>query len=143
MFFRILPYMKRYVLKSSLAAGLTALLLLFPNFRKGSLTEIAKPYLGVYECRQATLGDEEYLDRFSYIELELSPKGKYTLYYCEKEGEKQKLEGKYRYDESRKTLTLFFRENGLLKRDFPLDKGVLTITLPLNGETLVMQFEQK
>ncbi len=135
--------MKTTKLKSSLIAGLSALLLLFPNFKKGSLTEISKPYLGVYECQQAKLGEEEYLDKFSYIQLELFPKGKYVLRYAEKDGEKQEVKGKYRYDEKKEILTLYLTQGGVFKRDFPLEKGKLTATVPLGNKTLFLQFEQK
>ena len=135
--------MKKVKLKSSIVAGLTGLLLLFPNFKTGSLTEISKPYLGVYECQQAKLGEEEYLDKFSYIELELFPKGKYALRYCEKSGEKQEVKGKYRSDEKKEILTLYLTQGGVFKRDFPLEKGKLTATVPLGNKTLFLQFEQK
>ena len=135
--------MKNDKLKSSLLAGFATLLLLFPNYKNGSLTEVSKPYLGEYECKEARLGEEELLGDFSYIRLELLPNGKYTLRYCEKEGKKQELKGKYRYDENRETLTLYLMQGGVFKREFPLKKGKITATVPLGDKTLVLQFEQK
>ena len=45
-------------------AGACALLALFPNLspsKNGSLKEIVKPYLGVYECKNAQLGEKDLL----------------------------------------------------------------------------------
>ena len=135
--------MKNYKLKSSIAAGFAALLLLCPSFKTGSLTDMSKPYLGEYECKQARLGEEERLADFSYIRLELLQNGKYILRYCEKDGEKQEVKGKYRYDESKQTLTLYAGQSGVFKRAFPIKDGQITVSVPFGDKTLVLQFEQK
>ena len=63
--------MKKQVLKSSLLAGFCTLMLLFSGWREGKLTDVTKPYLGEYECKQATLGEKDCLKKFDYIRLEL------------------------------------------------------------------------
>ncbi len=128
-------------LKSSILAGLSALLLLFPS-AKSSLPDIAKPYLGVYECTQATLGGKDLLDKFSTVLLELNDDENFTLVYEEKGVKRKQIKGKYDYDEKRGVLTLS-EKSGIFKREFPLNGGRLTITFPVGGKTAVLQFEQK
>ncbi|MBE5747035.1 MAG: hypothetical protein E7352_02530 [Clostridiales bacterium] len=135
--------MKKLKLRSSLLVGAAVLLFSFPNFKKGELTDIAKPYLGVYECTDAKLGEEDILPRFDSVKLELKDKGEYTLYFKEKGGKAEKVEGKYRYDKANKTITLYLPNRRLIRRAFPLGKGVLTVTVPYGDKTLRMQFEQK
>ncbi|MBO5737579.1 MAG: hypothetical protein J6S04_07195 [Clostridia bacterium] len=127
-------------LKSSIAAGLVALLLSCAGGVKGELKDIAKPHLGMYECTEARMGDREYLDRFSYIHLELKADETFVLYYCEKDGKKRTQEGRYRYDKEKEVVTLL---GGGVEREFPLSEGVLTITFSLGGHTVQLKFEQK
>jgi hypothetical protein len=127
-------------LKCSLAAGLTALLLSCSGGAKESLKDIAKPYLGVYECTDARVGEQEYLSRFERLHLELQEDGVFLLHYCEKKGKPQTQQGKYRYDSERGQLTLL---GGGVEREFPLSEGVLTVVIPLGGRTIHLKFEQK
>lgn len=127
-------------------AGACALLALFPNLspsKNGSLKEIVKPYLGVYECKNAQLGEKDLLAEFSYIHLELKDKGEFILYYGENEGKKIKTRGKYTYDEKTQTITMEFADGKSFKRDFPLKNGQLVVSLPLGKEQLCLIFEQK
>lgn len=135
--------MKKYVLKSSLCAGLAALLLTLAPV-KGSLKDITKPYLGAYECKSATLGDKEYLDDFSYIRLELKADESFSLYYAFKGGEKKEETGRYKYDGENKSVTLIGKGlgNREFKKSFPLDNGKIFITLSVGGKMLIMEFEQ-
>ena len=136
--------MKRTVLKSSALAGILSLLLLFPWFgwiKSSTLTDISKPYLGVYECKQAKLGDTDVLERFSYIKLELEEE-EFTLYYREKEGEAKSEKGKYRYNKERQTLTMCADEFAFIKKEYPLQNGVLTIDLRIGDRAMLLVFEQ-
>ena len=135
--------MKNIKLKSSLVSALISLLFLFPSFRTGSLKDITKPYLGVYECTEARLNDTDYLDKFSYIYLELKAEEEFVLHYCENGGEKKQETGKYVYDREKETLTLIGGAGGFFKREFPLKDGVLTINVRVGEQTLVLQFERK
>ncbi len=135
--------MKKHVIKSSMLAGLATLLFALPNFKKGDLKDIAKPHLGMYECKIARINEEDYLDRFSYIRLELKDGGKYELTYREKQGGEKRKTGKYRYDEKKETLTLYLDDVGLVKKEFPLKKGVLSVHITLGEKTMQLQFEQK
>lgn len=135
--------MKVQKVKSSLLVGLTTLLFFFPSFKTGKLTDIAKPYLGVYTCREAKLGGEDVLTRFDYITIELENAEDCVLRYKEKEGKPHAVAGKYAYDQDGKNLTLSLADASFIKREFPVKDGVLFITVPFLGKTLHMQFEQK
>ena len=129
-------------MKSFILAGLLSCMALFPNVKGGSLKDIAKPYIGEYECKSARLGDKDYLEEFSYIRLELKDAESFVLHCKEKDGKKRDIEGKYHYDKDKGVLTLCDK-SGVFKREFPLDKGNLTIFLPVGEKILLLQFEQK
>ncbi len=128
-------------LKTSLLAGISALLLFAPSWKDAELTDIAKPYLGVYECTQARLGSLDCLDRFDDIRLELKDEENFLLIYKEKGGERKKYEGKYRYDKERKVIILTDEKSGL-HREFPFEQGILTVTFPVGRQSFVIQFEK-
>ena len=122
--------MKKLKLKSSVFAGLAALALLFPNLKTGSLTDITKPYLGMYECQNATLGEDDIIDDFSYVRRK-------------KKGKEHKETGKYVYDKEAETICLSTGVGDVLKRTFPLKNGVISITMRMGTKTLQMQLKQK
>ncbi len=128
-------------LKSSVAAGLFALALLTPTNRCANLTDIAKPYLGIYECTQAQLGEKDLLSQFSDFRLEFKDEETLVLYYQEKSGTRKTLSVQYSYDEERGVLTLA-GENSL-KREFPFENGRLTVSFPVGGTTALLRFERR
>ena len=130
-------------MKSSLLVGLATLSLLFSGFAKGDLKGITKPYLGMYECVEAKWNGEDYLERFSCIELELKPKGSFVLHYAEQNGEKKSEEGRYSYNEARKTITLELGGSAFFKREFPLKDGVLNVQFQIGKENILLCFKQK
>lgn len=127
-------------LRCALSAGVAALLFSLPSAGKGDLKEITKPHLGVYECTEAHFGEMDCLGRFSYIRLELKSDDTYILHFCEREGKPQTQSGQYTYDCQQGTLLL---QGGGFKREFPLEKGVLTVVIPFGDRTLGLKFEQK
>ena len=130
-------------LKISFCAGLAALMLVLPACGNGSLKDIAKPYLGEYECKSATLGEKDYAQDFSFIRLELKKDDEFTLYYSAKNGKKGEETGTYSYDEKEETLTITYGDLGVLKRKFPLKNGEIFVTLPIGSQTLSMKFARK
>lgn len=127
-------------LKTSILAGVCALLTL----GGGSLKSVSKPYLGEYECKNATFGEREYLDEFEFIRLELFSDERFVLSYREKnERETHKAEGRYEYDESNGTLLLKTNGTSSIKRKFSLKNGVLLVTATLGDRLLLLRFEQK
>ena len=139
----MLNSMKKHILKSSILAGIASLLFVFPIFKKSELKDITKPHLGIYECKIAQINEVDYLDKFSYIRLELKDGGKYELTYCEKAGKEGKKTGAYRYDRKKETLTIYLDSARLVKKEFPLKKGVLSLSVTLGEKTMYAQFEQK
>ena len=134
--------MKKISLKSSLLAGIFSLLLLLPSFLQGDLKDITKPYLGVYECIEATLNGEDFLDKYDYISIELKDNGKFLLYMREAGKKQRKMTGKYTYDREKQE----FRVNGsgnVFKRKFTLQEGVLNVYLQIGSKNLLLKFEQK
>ncbi len=135
--------MKKFKVKSSLLAGAAALLFSFSALQKGELTDIAKPYLGIYDCTEARLSDKDLLERFDDVKLELKAKGEYVLYFKEKGGKTKRVKGKYHYDREKEIVTLHVPHSRVIRREFPLKKGVLTVSVPYGDKILILQFEQK
>ena len=135
--------MKKIKIRSSLLVGAATLLFSFSTLKTSELTDIAKPYLGVYDCTQAQFGEENLLDTFNDLKLELKGKGEYVLYYKESGKKTKRIKGKYRYDKDSESITLCLPNGPSIRRNFPLQKGVLTITVPYKNNTLHLQFEQK
>ena len=138
--------MKKVKLKSSILASICALLTLIPNFtmaKDGDLKEITKPYLGVYECKSAQLGDEDLLKNFSHIHLELKKGGEFVLHYGDKKGNKEQARGKYVYDAKKQTVTLKMTDGNCFQRTFPLQKGQIIVSFPVGNRQLCLIFEQK
>jgi hypothetical protein len=47
--------------------------------KDGKLTEITKPYLGTYECERLYVGDDDKIEEFEYVRLELCKDGELKL----------------------------------------------------------------
>ena len=137
--------MRKGIVKSSILAGVLALLAVLPWFRSiktAQLIDVTKPYLGRYECTMATLGEKDLLQNYAYIDLELETEKEFTLYYREKEGKVRQTHGRYKYDKTKSAISITGLKGLILNRPFPLENGVLTISVPLRGKMLVMRFEQ-
>ena len=137
--------MKTIKLKSSILASFISLLLLFPwmgAWKTSTLKDITKPYLGVYECREARLDDTDYLQSFDYIRLELKNKNRFLLSYKAKGEKGQEEKGRYAYDKENKTIAFQADAMPFIKRQFPLKDGELLITASLGDKTLHMRFIQ-
>ncbi len=125
--------MKTYIL-----AGIFSLFLV--TAPQSNLTDISKPHLGAYDCKKAYFGSKDLLSEVSVLRLELKDEENYCLYYQEKNGQRDCVEGKYAYDRERGVLT--FREKGGIAREFPFENGKLTVTFPVGNRTVVLQFER-
>ena len=133
--------MKKHSIKSSVLAGISALLMLFP-MGCGELKDVTKPYMGIYKCKQAKLGEYDYLDKFDELALELKGDGEFILHYQEKDGAKKTETGKYSYDKENETITLVGGAGGIFKREFPLQGGALTIDVKIAEKNLLLRFER-
>ncbi len=126
--------------KSSILAGLAALLLVLPVWKDTSLKDISKPHLGVYECTQATLGSKDVLGEFSDIRLELKDEESFVVLYKRKKGKTKEWKGKYRYDKER---GVFIVEEKGKRKEFPFEEGKVTVIFPVGKKNMVLCFEQK
>ena len=129
-------------IQSALLSTMGALLFTFAG-KYDTLKDIAKPYLGEYQCKIATLGNEDYLQQFRTLVLELKSENEYELRYHLQNGYKGKDTGKYAYDPAKQTVRLSKGEKGEWKRDIPLKNGTISLTIPLGEKLLYLQFEQK
>lgn len=135
--------MKNLKVKSSILVGLCSLCMALPLAKKSTLPEIARPYLGEYECILATLGSEEILSSYDYIKLELKPNGSFVLSYQMENGEKGEESGEYSYDENKQELRVRLGKNGIIKRNFPLQNGEIVAQVRIGLKMLTLKFEQK
>ena len=118
--------------------------LLFNAASLGGLKDIAEPYLGTYECEQIFVGDEEKTDKFDYVRLELKPKGEMKLFFKEKGGLKSEAEARYTYDTEKNVLTIYANVAGAeKKKQFPVKKGTIDVSVRYGGKMLMMKFVQK
>lgn len=107
------------------------------------LKEIAKPYLGVYECKRLYYGSENKKDIFEYLRVELKSKGELLVTYKLKDGENGKVPLSYEYDFQEKQL----RVTGqwlLLRIDkkFPLKNGEINVVMNLFGKLVNVTFSK-
>lgn len=138
--------MKMLKLRTSILASVCSLLAVIPNFsavKNGDLKEITKPYLGVYDCQQAQLGNKDLLEDFSSIQLELKDGECFVLHYEDKDGQKNKVKGKYVYNEKEKEIALQMEGEYPFKRSFPLKNGQIIVSFPVGNKQLRLIFEQK
>ena len=135
--------LKTVKMKTSLCSVIACLLFCFPSIKSGSIKDITKPYLGEYQCQSATLGEQDYMQNFAYIKIELLPDNTFNLHYKAKDGRQGAQSGTYAYDEEKKSITFSLGGKEEWKRCFPLDKGTLTLTFPVGTQTFCMQFQRK
>lgn len=130
-----------------LTAVCTLLLLLIPACEArevGSLKSLTRPYIAHYECTEATLGEENLLDMFDYIEIVLVDKEKMELIYKMKDGEKHSVESSYSFDIEKRELTA---DVGILGYKFrestTIEHGRFTISKAIGTKQLIMKFKAK
>ena len=108
----------------------------------GPLKSITHPYIAQYECVEATLGDEDLLDKFDYIKITLVNNDTLELNYKLKDGDNKTIESNYNFDLNSRTLTA---EVGILgytvKQSTVIEKGKFTISKSIGGKQLIMKFK--
>ena len=130
-------------IRSGLIATLGALLFSFATLKSGSIRDVNKVYLGEYQCETIMLGGEERLDEFRDMVLELRQDNQFELRYKLKNGYKGKQTGSFVYDDQKQTLMLTMGGNGEWKREFPIKKGRIHVSVPIGNEILYIRFTQK
>ncbi len=135
--------MSKRIIKSSILAGIASLLFSFSALKVGSLTDITKPYLGEYECKTAMYGKKDLFEHFTNIVLELREDNTFALRFEDMKGKKREEKGTYEYDKEKNVFRFKLRGKREIKRDFVLEKGIVSGALKLGRRTLYLQFEQK
>ena len=133
---------KRFIVITALCTLLLSLLSACELKNAGPLKAITRPYIAQYECIDATLGEENILDKFEFITVTLQNKDTMELSYKFKDGETKKVKSKYDFDYKTHTLTA---EIGLFGYTFKqatvIEKGKFTVSKSFGGKQLIMKFK--
>ncbi|MDE7307005.1 MAG: hypothetical protein K2N33_06420 [Clostridia bacterium] len=110
----------------------------------GSLKSITRPYIAQYECTEATLGDENLLEKFEYINIVLVNKDTMQIIYKPKNGKKQINETKYTFDSKTRELSAEVGIYGFkFKQSTIVQNGKFTVSKHIGAKQLIMKFEAK
>ena len=97
-----------------------------------------------YECTEATLGGENLLDKFEYIEIVLVDKEEMQLIYKPKEGKKSKIKSNYTFNLETRELTADIGIYGYRFRESTIvENGKFTVTKTIGEKQLIMKFKTK
>ncbi len=107
----------------------------------GSLFDISHPYTGVYRCEYVKLGDENLLDQFDYITLELKGDGLYKLSFRQKDGVKGAYRGHYHLDTENNLFTIHEKIFGKhIEKSFRIENGAIDITVLYGDREFAVRF---
>ena len=118
---------------------------LFANMRtdEDGLKDIAKPYVGTYECTQLMLGGEDCLEKFDYFRIELTGDGRFIVRIKDKKGKKHGGEAAYEYDTQSKRFFLVQKTwIGIKKIPFEIDGGELFLFTRFGPKILSLKLER-
>ena len=111
--------------------------------KDGKLTEITKPYLGTYECERLYVADDNKIDDFEYVRVELCKNGELKLLYKQPKGKPEQMTLEYRYDEQAKTLYVKGKLGvWRLDKSFSLNNGELTGEMRLGNLNVIVKFKK-
>lgn len=133
------------VLKSSILAGLVCLALTANGWSKdGSLTEIARPYLGEYTCEAIYFNGENKTEDFDSFKLEVCSNGEMKLHIKAKNKKEKIVDLTYEYDDEKEEF-IVKSSFGVFKKEerVPYSDGKLTATLRFGGQQLTIIFSRK
>ena len=108
----------------------------------GSLPDLSRPYVGVYECEELFLGGEDMTKKFEFVRLELLYGGEFRLVYRTASGGEGGYGGAYEMKDDQITFSV---KQGMLRRSytFPVEKGSILIDYNLYGHLLHAEFKMK
>ena len=124
-------------------AGLMAIFTLFSGIKDLSLKDVAKPYIGEYNCIEAEFGGVDYLEDFEYITIDLKKDNTFVLRYAQKNGKKGEEKGEYQFDNVTKKLVLSGKSKLTYNLETLMNNGTFAITVRFGGKTLHIKFEQQ
>lgn len=109
----------------------------------GTLSAVAHPYAGTYECKYVLFNEQNLLDDFDYIRLELKNDDRFSVYFRDKNGVKGRYFGNYSYDTENNTFTIREKMFGRsLEKTFSVTEGVIDIAVQYGEKMLLVKFEQ-
>ena len=110
--------------------------------KAGSLKTITRPYIAQYECVSATYGDDNLLDKFDYIEVNLADKKELELIYKLKNGNRNVITTTYEFNPETRELSAEIGVFGYkFKQSTKIENGKFTVTKTIGKKLLVMNFE--
>lgn len=102
-----------------------------------SLTEISKPYVGIYECEELSIGGVEQREAYKKLKLELDAEGRFALTYATTEGQKGEYHGHYKIDPENEEITFYsYAARRSHTFVFPMKNGSISIDYNLGGKLL-------
>lgn len=125
--------------------GLCCLLLSSNAWSKdGKLKDVARPYLGTYECTQLFFAGENLLGRFALFRVELKTDGG-SVYYREKKSKSTKtIPFDYEYNSEKKEIWASGQWSVFkVEKCFPLEKGEINVVIPILNTTLKAKFKKR
>lgn len=135
---------RKFILLSVFCALLLVLLPACDARKTGSLRDITRPYIAQYECTEATLGGDDMLEKFDYIEIYLANKNNLEIIYKPKNGERKIVKAPYKFDLSTRELSA---EIGILGHKFrqavKVENGKFTVSKTIGKKQLIMKFKAK
>lgn len=107
----------------------------------GSLSDLSRPYAGVYKCEKITIGGKDMSETFSVFELELEGDGAFELRYETSWGGEGSYEGQYSVSEDKGEIT-FVAKRGARSEGytFRMEKGAVLIDYNFLGRLLHAEF---
>lgn len=106
-----------------------------------TLQDISKPYAAEYKCKQLKMGEEDLLQDYEYLKLDLKNGGNFRCFYLDKRGNEGEYSGKYRVSKEAGEITFSSETNGEQKSyTFPYEKGTVMIRYLFGDRLLYGEF---
>ncbi len=135
---------RKLILISIICALLLVLLPACDAKNAGSLKTITRPYIAQYECTSATLGGDDVLKKFDYIEINLVNKKDMEIIYKPKDGDRKVIKTTYSLNTQTRELTAEVGIYGYkFKQTTKIQNGKFTISKAIGRKQLIMNFEMK
>ena len=107
----------------------------------GSLSEFSHPYAGEYVCDTLTLGGEDCLHKFEYLNLTKTSGGEFSFRYRTNGGLKGGYEGEYSVSPEGDEITFSAKYGArTASRTFPYEKGAVHVNLQFGTKLLHAEF---
>ncbi|MBQ8885938.1 MAG: hypothetical protein IJY62_06195 [Clostridia bacterium] len=105
------------------------------------LKDVAKPYVGTYECEEILFGGKNETDAFEYFRLELTLNGEVKISTKDKRGHKRTAKGAYKQDKKSGKFQIYgVKYFGNKKFDFEFLNEDMYIYSKIGSRLLSMRF---